>query len=482
MSVKDARQENKEAASQGELDLQAAKEGRLFIVSNKAPYLRKVNVDENGRVSLEVVTKNPIKVPEGLEGQEKRAWENLQTNFEDLVKGNTAEAHWWPRRGWRNYWAKSKVNDIINGAENANKKEMQRLEQEQKEREKLEKAMQSSKVVKLDEPVQKAMPEEAMQEKEAKADSKEEDVKEQAEEIQVEIPEENVQKEEKKADVKEEASEKKEEDVREETPKEKASEKKENVQEQEQSKAVFAQAMGLVNVANYTEAAAVVAQAMQNLSKNFNEAKRMDDDTIYNGMQMRELMEKVKKSGFTELLTALENTPEFKENKELYQAQENLAEIGQLGKDARKQIESQLMQDTPVEKKVLLDLLAGEYASSLLIRKNLGQDVSEEMKKISQQPNAEKFIQGLENSMENTGIVEELMGQNPRDLQQMFSDGITSQKEYKKAFTEAKEIHQKQKNAEKELQKENKKESEKKKENEVPVMSNQDKRKSGPTI
>ena len=100
----------------------------------------------------------------------------------------------------------------------------------------------------------------------------------------------------------------------------------------------FEKAWDMVKQGNHQEAAAKIAQEMQNLSKQFDQSKSMDDNAIKSGMEIRNQLKRLRESGNAELIDKLESMPEFKENLNLYQGQANLAEMGQKGQEARAQL------------------------------------------------------------------------------------------------------------------------------------------------
>lgn len=474
MSVRTTERENEGALNPAELDKQAAREGRLFIISDRPPYLQKVNVDENGKVSLQVVTKNPVKIPQGLSGFEKRAWENLKTNFEDLTKGNLAKGHGPFVQSWRNRWARNKAQQIQKLTESARKEALRQMEKENREMEEQNRSKANTRMVRLDE-----MENETEEVLEAEK-VREEEVREPEEAHQEQAD--NEAEAHNEVEAHDEAEEVHNEPVQE------PSEVNENHEEikaepiqEKQEESVKEKAENLIKEGNHQEAAATVAQELQNLSGKFEESKYMDDNAVNTGAEMRELVEHLERTGSAEAMDALEKNPEFKENKNIYQGQENLAEMGQLGKEGREMLKSQ-PQDQQVEKEALLNIMVGEYANSVLVRKSLGKDISEEMKKIGEQPNAEKIIDKLKTSIEGTNVVKNLMEGKKEQLNEIFSDGIESQKEYTKAISEVKEQTDKKKNKENELQRENEKDHKKENENDARVLNNQDKRKTGPSM
>lgn len=474
MSVRTTERENEGALNPAELDKQAAREGRLFIISDRPPYLQKVNVDENGKVSLQVVTKNPVKIPQGLSGFEKRAWENLKTNFEDLTKGNLAKGHGSLVQSWRNRWARKKAQQIQELTESARKKSLKQMEKENRQMEEQNQSKANTRMVRLDEMENEE--EEVLEEEEVREEEvrEPEEAHEEQAHNEAEVhnePEAHNEPVPEPSEVNENHEEIKAEPVQ--------GEQKENIEAEKQEESVKEQAESFIKEGNHQEAAATVAQELQNLSGKFEESKYMDDNAVKTGTEMRELMEHLERTGSVEAMDALEKNPEFKENKNVYQGQENLAEMGQLGKEGREMLKTQ-PQDQQVEKEALLNIMVGEYANSVLVRKSLGKDVSEEMKKIGEQPNAEKIIDKLKTSIEGTNVVKNLMEGKKEQLNAIFSDGIESQKEYTKAISEVKEQTGKKKNEENELQRENEKDY--KKENDARVLSNQDKRKTGPSM
>lgn len=400
----------KEGMSLDDDMLQAAKDGQLFLVSTKEPFLQRVNVNENGKVSLEVVRENPLPRRDDLKGDEKKQWDNLRGEFENLTQGNNAAARgrvsrWFDRRS-----ARKTAQSIAERIEKAQKKEVKEdikeLEaaKKQKEKEEKERAREEKKQAELEkkanEEKQQKEREETMQRGEDETLDMQEDLKE-------------IRNEEKKVEA--------------EAPR----------------KSEFEKAWDLVREGNHQEAAAMIAQEMQNLSKQFDQSKYMDDNAIKTGMEIRNQMKRLKESGNVELLDKLEAIPEFKENVNLYQGQANLAEMGQKGLEARKQLEEKA-DDKTVDRGVVLDIMASEFANNVKMRMAQGKNVSVEMEYIGKQPNAEQIMDNLKEEMGKTKAVESLMKETGKELSNIFGRGHTSQQKYKEAL---KEVDQ---NAEKE--------------------------------
>ena len=375
----------KEGMSLDDDMLQAAKDGQLFLVSTKEPFLQRVNVNENGKVSLEVVRENPLPRRDDLKGDEKKQWDNLRGEFENLTQGNNAAARgrvsrWFDRRS-----ARKTAQSIAERIEKAQKKE---VKEDIKELEAARRQREEKRQAELEEKAK----EETMQRGEDETLDMQEDLKE-------------IRNEEKKVEA--------------EAPR----------------KSEFEKAWDLVREGNHQEAAAMIAQEMQNLSKQFDQSKYMDDNAIKTGMEIRNQMKRLKESGNVELLDKLEAIPEFKENVNLYQGQANLAEMGQKGLEARKQLEEKA-DDKTVDRGVVLDIMASEFANNVKMRMAQGKNVSVEMEYIGKQPNAEQIMDNLKEEMGKTKAVESLMEGTGKELSNIFGRGHTSQQMYKEALKE----------------------------------------------
>lgn len=132
MAVRSAKREHRATAGDSKKEgmsldddmLQAAKDGQLFLVSTKEPFLQRVNVNENGKVSLEVVRENPLPRRDDLKGDEKKQWDNLRQEFETLTQGNNAAARGRVRRMFDRHDASKTAQSIAERIEKAQKKEV----------------------------------------------------------------------------------------------------------------------------------------------------------------------------------------------------------------------------------------------------------------------------------------------------------------------------------------------------------------------
>ena len=186
---------------------------------------------------------------------------------------------------------------------------------------------------------------------------------------------------------------------------------------------------------------------MQNLSKQFDQSKSMDDNAIKSGMEIRSQLKRLAESGNVELLNKLESIPEFKENENLYQGQANLAEMGQKGQEARKQL-AENANEQKVDREVVLDVMVGEFANNVKMRMAMGKDVSVEMDYVGKQPNAERIMDNLKEEIGKTKAIDFLMEENGKDLNYMLGNKISSQELYKGAVKEVEVNQQNEKKAE----------------------------------
>ena len=147
-------------------DLQAAKEGRLFVVSDKKPFLMQVIAGENGNVRLDPVNRNPIKIPEGVSEEEQKSWINLKNKFDTLIIGNADGSLWAGSR--RSRKAKIAAKEIAKLAKEAEKHQFDELkteDEEELEEVMKEEAKQEEKTVEKTEELQAEKKEEKKEEK-----------------------------------------------------------------------------------------------------------------------------------------------------------------------------------------------------------------------------------------------------------------------------------------------------------------------------
>ena len=432
MDISSAKQESEKNGMDLDADnLKAAKEGRLFIVSDDKPFLQKVCVNDEGVVSLEVVTKNPITISDNIQGKERKAMESLQEDFETLTKGNLSETENFLTRRWRNSRARNVAREIADRANEAYKDEQRRNLQEAK---KLNEKIKKTKVVKLEEPEKKEMAEEKEPEPE-----QEKNPEKAAEEKNIAEPEQKAERE----------PEQKAEREPEPEPEQKAEREPEPDTE---------------------KSAAEIAMELKKISERFSASKYLDENAIESGLELKQQMERLEKSGNTELLDKLKEEPLYKENKELYQGQANLAEMGQRGQEARQKLREQEAQnEKTADTNLVLDILQAECASAIVIKSALGKDITKEMNYIKKQPDAQKTIGQIEDTMRDTDAFRNLMEGTPKELSFMFSNHFTSQKVYG-------ELNREIQGKKKRIQEQKEMKMEQKHQKEAPVMENQEKK------
>lgn len=420
-------------------DLQAAKEGRLFIVSGKKPFLMQVTVGDSGNVRLDVVNRNPIKIPDGVSEKEQKSWGNLKDKFDTLIIGN-ADSNLLAsfRRSWK---AKKAAKEIALLAEEAEKHQFDELKTEDEDE--LEEVKQD----------------EAKQEE--KAAGKNEEL--QAEKTEVEQKEEI--KEEK--NIKESATEK---------------------------------AESLIKQGNHVEAAAFVAAEIKKKSDIFTNSKLIEGDALEAGMEIRKLLNLARSN--KNLMDELEKVPQFKENKNLYQGQANLSEMAQKGKESYeiltalsgKQASDQNDKTNEMTKQdkqqLILDVMTGEAANALKNYKAM----KGMLDIVEAQPDSTDVIASMQSLLEGSKEVEELSAATTKELENLFSKGFQKQRAFIGAFNDAKEKlanNLKESPAElaKEIKNENTKENQKKNENasrknekREPVLKNEDALKRNRTL
>ena len=430
MDISSAKQESEKNGMDLDADnLKAAKEGRLFIVSDDKPFLQKVCVNDEGVVSLEVVTKNPITISDNIQGKERKAMESLQEDFETLTKGNLSETENFLTRRWRNHRAGNVAREIADRANEAYKDEQRRNLQEAK---KLNEKIKKTKVVKLEEPEKKEMAEEKEPEPEQEKNPEKE-----AEEKNIAEPEQKPERE----------------------PEQKTEREPEPEQKSEREPEPDTE-----------KSAAEIAMELKKISERFSASKYLDENAIESGLELKQQMERLEKSGNTELLDKLKEEPLYKENKELYQGQANLAEMGQRGQEARQKLREQEAQnEKTADPNFVLDILAAECASAIIIKNALGKDTTKEMNYIKKQPDAQKTIGQIEDTMRNTDAFRSLMEGTPEELSFMFSNHFTSQKVYG-------ELNHEIQGMKKRIQEQKEMKMEQKHSKEAPVMENQEKK------
>lgn len=437
MDVMSAKQESETKGMDLDADnLKAAKEGRLFIVSDDKPFLQKVCVNEEGVVSLEVVTKNPITISDRVQGEERKAMESLQKDFETLTQGNLSETDNFITKRWKNRSARNKAREIADRADEAYKEEQRRNLQEAK---KVNEKVKKTRMVKLEDPEKREMAEE----KEPEPEKKPEEAEEVTEENNLAEPEREPELESEK-----EPEPEKETELESEQKPEKEPEPEPDTE----------------------KSAAEIAMELKKISERFSSSKYLDENAIESGLELKQQMERLEKSGNTELLDKLKEEPLYKENKELYQGQANLAEMGQRGQEARQKLREQEEQkDKTADPNLVLDILAAECASAIIIKNALGKDTTKEMNYIKKQPNAQKTIGQIEDTMRNTDAFRSLMEGTPEELSFMFSNHFTSQKVYG-------ELNHEIQGMKKRIQEQKEMKMEQKHSKEAPVMENQEKK------
>ncbi len=423
-------------------DLQAAKEGRLFVVSDKKPFLRQVTVGENGSVRLDPVNRNPIKIPEGASEEEQKSWGNLKNKFDDLIIGNADSSFW--ARGRRRRKAQKAAKEIAKLAKEAEKHQFDELKTEDEdvlEEVKKEEAKQEEKTVEKTE--------------ELEAEKKEEKKEEKTE------VKEGEEKKEEKTEVKQ-GEEKKEEKTEAEKKEEKTEVKQEEQKAENAEVSASEKADSLIKQGKHTEAAAYVAKEIKQKSDIFNDSKLIEGDALEAGKEIRKLLNLAKSD--KKLMDELEKLPEFKGNKNMYQGQANLSEMAQKGKEAYEKLIAQ--PENPNDKanemskqekeKLILDVMTGEAANAM---KNY--NVMKSMLEIVEtQPESNKVIESMHKMLKKSGEIKELSEATTKELDKSLSNSFQKQKAFIGAFNEAKEVlKNEEKNSElqakKELQKEN---------------------------
>lgn len=369
-------------------DLQAAKEGRLFVVSDKKPFLMQVIAGENGNVRLDPVNRNPIKIPEGVSEEEQKSWINLKNKFDTLIIGNADGSLW--ARSRRSRKAKIAAKEIAELAKEAEKHQFDELKTEDEEE------------------LEEVMKEEAKQE---------EKTVEKTEELQAEKKEE---KKEEKTEVKQE--EKKNAEVS-------ASEK----------------ADSFIKQGNHAEAAAFVSKEIKKKSDIFANSKLIEGDALEAGLEIRKLLNLAKSD--KKLMDELEKLPQFKENKNLYQGQANLSEMAQKGKESYeiltalsgKQASDQNDKTNEMTKQdkqqLILDVMTGEAANALKNYKAM----KGMLDIVEAQPESADVIASMQFLLKGSKEVEELSGATTKELENSFSKDFQKQRAFIEAFNDAKE-------------------------------------------
>lgn len=431
--------------------LQAAKEGRLFIVSNKEPFLRQVNVDANGKLSLSVCTKNPMAERPDLKGDEKKAWDKMRKNFDKLIGGNLANRSWTRLGRWSDQRKARKV------AEDFDKKIRKAKQKE---------ARAAAKAKEADEKREREEREQKEKEKKAQAEKERKEAKERADE-EFKNAQEDLREFER-----EDREKKKEEAER------KAAEAEKKAPEEEKSP--MDKAWDLANEGKTQEAAEMMAREMEKLSQQFDKSKYLDDNAIQAGMELRQQMLRLKESGNKDLIGKLADTPEFKENKNVYQGKANLGYMGHKGQEARQKLAAQ-EPGKPVDKDIVLDIMASEFASNIVIRKTNGKTNDPFLKGVQKYPvsQIEGFAKAVKSGYEKTETFKGIMEGSKEELNNMFSRGYTSQRVFKEVHKDYNEMRKREK-AEKEKQKQ----KGLKKDEEMVMKNNEEqtKKKSAPAM
>ena len=427
--------------------LQAAREGRLFIVSNKEPFLRQVNVDANGKLSLSVCTKNPMAERPDLKGDEKKAWDDMRENFDKLIGGNLANRSWTRLGRWSDQRKARKVAEYFD-------KKIGKAKQKE--------ARAAAKAKEADEKREREEREQKEKEKKDRAEKERKEAKERADE-EFKNAQEDLREFER------EAREKKKEEA-----------EKKAVEEQEKKKSPMDKAWDLANEGKTQEAAEMMAREMEKLSQQFDKSKYLDDNAIQAGMELRQQMLRLKESGNKDLIGKLAETPEFKENKNVYQGKANLGYMGHKGQEARQKLAAQ-EPGKPVDKDVVLDIMASEFASSIVIRKTNGKTNDPFLKGVQKYPTSqiEGFAKAVKSGYEKTETFKGIMEGNKEELNNMFRRGYTSQRVFKEVHKDYNEMRKREK-AEKEKQKQ----KGLKKDEEMVMKNNEEqtKKKSAPAM
>ncbi len=353
-----------EKKSEEQLDaenMQAAREGKLFVVSEKPPYLQKVNVDDNGNITLETVTKNPIEITENMGDYEKQYWTNMKEKFDKLIDGNTATNA--ISSTWYGMGAKSVAREIADIVKKTDKREAEwekkALARQQKENLKAEKEAREKEI---------AASEAAKKEELGKLDNN---------------------------------------------------------------------GIGnLVKEGKYADAAAAVAMRLQNLSDTFKESKLFDDQKgIDAGMEIKMLLSNAKNC--PEVYDKLRKNPAFKQNKNLYQGQANLAEMADKGVKAMSQLSEFKENAQPDENKkqdLILDVMAGEAAVAL---KNY-EAMKSMMETLSKQKDSVATTEAFKTMLKDTNQIKNLKTKSTKEISESFKDSFAKQKSFSDAFNSAK--------------------------------------------
>ena len=240
--------------------------------------------------------------------------------------------------------------------------------------------------------------------------------------------------------------------------------------EQEHSgKTLTELAEGLVREGKHKEAAARISIELQNLSRTFDEAKYIDERALLSGLQLRDELKRLREKGDPALLDELEKLPEFKENKNIYQGQANLAEMAEVGKEAYRNLAD--IQDKELEKEqkeqLLMDIMVGEAANAMKIHTELqGALHILEKKQDSAQASAE-----FRDFFQESGVMNSLAEETQAELSQKFKSEFAGQRMFVDIFNEAshkEETRQKERNRELGKEKAN--------ENEAHVLVSEDRR------
>lgn len=226
---------------------------------------------------------------------------------------------------------------------------------------------------------------------------------------------------------------------------------------------------GLVREAEHREAAARIARQLQNLSRTFEQSQYIDEMALVAGLQLRDELKRLREKGDPTLLYELEQLPEFKENRNVYQGQANLAEMAEVGKEAFRNLTDIREQELQQEQKerLLLDIMVGEAANAMKIHKEL----EEARHTLEKQQDSLQATEDFRDFFRGTEEVEALAQETQAELGVRFGSDFSSQRTFVDVFNAASE-----KESSRQIEKSKELEKQKEKEQEQHVLTTEDRK------
>ena len=440
--------------------MRKVKAGQLFVISSKEPFLSQVQISPTtGKIVLVPMKENPIKIPENITDPGKRQeWEKIHDRFEKLVGGHKANNRWWRMNRIMKWRAKQVVKKMNGEMEKARKQEPVNEAANQE-------------VVDVGEDMAE---ERTNQELGIEKEAEQSVGREQAEEVKPVEPERTEEMKPKMQSEERETLSPREENFRAHLrimyhinktngaaaiqygkaglfQDEKALET--TVQEMEteiaaEEKEFDDKVWNKVKTGDFKEAAAVVAGGLKHLSNAFDNSQVMDNNAIITGHMINDMVRAVREYPDAKALTELKNHPEYKQNRELYRGKARMAQIAEIGADARNAIEASAEKgEKYIDRKDLshhmANILAADMMNAIKLSMLDGKPESmakanEQIKELGKMPHAGRAINEVKKEFQKTNTFGELVKENdPKKVSRMLSNRVYMQRKAQEVSNEA---------------------------------------------